>query len=827
MTTRHLERMFHPTSVVLIGARQQPESVAAVVAQNLFATGFPGERFLVTPHHVTIEGVRTSADIASLPTVPDLAVIATPMETVPGVIAALGERGTKAAVVLTTGDREGVDDRSRALQTAMLEAARPHLLRIVGPNGLGIMVPGAKLNASIGHIQPLPGSLAFVAQSGAVVSSVLDWATARRVGFSHLVSLGDMADVDVGDMLDYLTHELHTRAILLCLEAITQARKFMSAARAAARIKPVVVVKVDRCAAGAPAAPFHPAALASADAVYEAAFRRAGILRVNDMQALFDVVETLAMTRPFPGDRLAIVTNSGSMGKLASDALMAQGGRLAQLSPQTSQRLRVLQATTGPQENPVDIGDDAPANRYAEVLEALFSDREVGAMVVLNCPTAFASRTEAAQAVIETVHTQGMQAQTRGLFTCWLGEQTAGASRQALIDKGIATYPTPEEAVHAYMQMVRYRQIQELLMETPPTISEAFTPDTAKARYVVENALAEERSWLAQHEVNAVLAAYGLPVVPTQATLPTMQGPYAYTLRLGMIDDALFGPVLAFGQGGAAGEACRDTALALPPLNMLLARDMMSHTHIYRLLEGHGEILAAAREAIALALVKVSQLICDIAEIVALDIHPLLANNQGVMAFGAGIHVVHATQAASARLAICPYPIALQEELTLPDGTTLLLRPIRPEDEPAYQLLFQQLSLDEIRLRFFRPIKLLSHAMAAYLTQIDYDREMALVLTSAADARAAELYGEVRMSAEPNQERAEFALLIRQDMTGKGLGPLLLRRMIDYARSRGIGELYGEVLSDNRTMLRLCRAFGFTLQAVPGDPGVIRVTLPL
>jgi acyl-CoA synthetase (NDP forming) len=766
MTTRHLDRMFHPASVALIEANPQPGSVAAIVAQNLFAAGFPGETFLVTPHPTTLEGVPTYPDIASLPTAPDLAVLVTAPETVPETIAALGQRGTKAAVVLTAGCREGAPDPSRSWHLAMVQAARPHLLRIMGPNGLGIMVPGAKLNASMGHLHPLPGSLAFVAQSGAVVSAVLDWATARRVGFSHLVSLGDMADVDVGDMLDYLAHEPHTRAILLCLEAITQARKFMSAARAAARMKPVVVVKAGHFPAGVPATCSHHETFIRADAVYDAAFRRAGMLRVNDVQALFDVVETLAMIRPFPGDRLAIVTNSSSMGNLATDALLAQGGRLAQLSPDTVQRLRVLQPTIGCQENPVDIGDNAPASRYAEVLEALYSDREVGAMVVLNCPTAFASRTDAAQAVIETVHKQGIKAHTRGLFTCWLGEQTAEASRQVFIDKGIATYPTPEEAVHAYMQMVQYRQSQELLLETPPTVSEAFTPDTATARYVVEKALAEKRCWLAAHEAHAVLAAYGIPIVSTQMPPPTGPWPHAQTLRLGMIEDALFGPVLVCGQGGAAGEGCRDTALALPPLTLLLAREMMSRTHIYRLLAGNGETPAVDLEAIAVTLLKVSQLVCDIGEITVLDINPLLASNQGVLALAARMQVGRATRPASARLAICPYPTALQETLTLPDGTTLVLRPIRPEDEPAYQALFQQLSLDDIRSRFFRPMKLLSHALAASLTQIDYDREMALVLTRPADTRAAELYGEVRMSAEPSQERAEFALLLRQDMTG-------------------------------------------------------------
>jgi acetyltransferase len=896
MTTHHLEGMFHPTSVAVIGASQEPGSVGAIVVRNLFGAGFDGEIFPVTPHYATIEGARTFPDIARLPTIPDLAIIATPLETVPGVIAALGQRGTNAAVVLTGGSGEAGNERRHTLQTAMLEAARPHLLRILGPHCLGIMVPGGKLNASVGHIHPLPGTLALVVQSDAVLTSVLDWATAHHIGFSHLVSLGDMADVDVGDMLDYLATEPQTRAILLYIETITQARKFLSAARAAARIKPVIAVKASCYAADVPAAMSHLGALIGTDAIYDMAFRRAGVLRVNNVQALFDVVETLAMIRPFPGDRLAIVTNSRSIGKLAIDALSEQGGRLARLSPETLQRLPPLPGTEFP-ENPVDIGDAAPARRYAEVFEALCTDQDVDAMLILNCPTALACRTAAAQAVITAVEQQRTRGWRRGLFTCWLGEHTAGAARQALTEKGIPTYPTPEEAVRAFTQMVRYRHSQELLMQTPPTVPDTFTPETAQALHVVETALAAERSWLATHETRAVLAAYGIPIVTTRVaqtpeeaaqlaaevqgaialTLlsldiadkaevggvalhletpaavreaamamlalvrrvrpeariegwtvqPMFPWPHAQVLRIGMFDDALFGPVLVFGHDGTALPVSQERALALPPLNMHLARDMMAHTNISQLLGGYGGPSAAALETLALTLVKVSQLICDRPEIAALDMHPLLASPQGIIALDARIHVVRATRPGAARLAICPYPKELEETLHLPDGTTLLLRPIRPEDEPAWQVLFQQLSMDEIRLRFFRPMKRLSHELAACLTQLNYDREMALVLAGTAASGTAELYGEVRVMAEPNNEQAEFAMLIRRDMTGKGLGPLLLRRIIDYAKQRGIRQMYGEVLSENRAMLRLCQAFGFILKAVPNDPGVIRATLSL
>jgi acetyltransferase len=889
--------MFHPTSVAVIGASQEPGSVGAIVVRNLFGAGFGGAIFPVTPHYATIEGARTFPDIAHLPTMPDLAVIATPLETVPGVIAALGQRGTTAAVVLTGGAGEAGNAQRHTLQRALVEAAQPHRVRILGPHCLGIMVPGAKLNASVAHLHPLPGTLALVAQSNAVVTSVLDWATAHHIGFSHLVAVGDMVDVDVGDMLDYLATEPQTRAILLYIETLRHARKFLSAARAAARMKPVIAVKAGRGAADVPAALAHLGALSGTDAVYDVALRRAGILQVNDVQALFDVVATLAMIPPFPGDRLAIVTNSRSLGMLAIDALIEQGGRVARLSPETVQRLLPLLPGTASPEHPVDIGDAAPAHRYAAVFEALCTDPDVGAVLVLNCPTAFACRTAAAQAVIAAVAQQRTRGWRRGLFTCWLGEHTAGAARQAFTDKGIPTYLTPEEAVRAFTQMVRYRHNQELLMQTPPSMPDTCTPETAQALHVVETALAAERSWLTAPEARALLAAYGIPVVTTRVaqtpeeaaqlatevqgamavTLlapdiaekaevggialhlatpaavreaamamlasvrrvrpearvegwtvqPMLPWPQALALRLSLVDDALFGPVLVLGHAGTALSGSQARALALPPLNMPLARDMLAHPPIAQLLEGYGGLPAAAIETLALILVNVAQLICDRPEIAALDLHPLLASPQGIIALDARIHVVRATRPGAARLAICPYPKELEETLHLPDGTTLLLRPVRPEDEPAWQVLFQQLSMDEIRLRFFHPMKRLSHELAACLTQLDYDREMALVLAGTAASGAAELYGEVRMMAEPNQERAEFALLIRRDMTGKGLGPLLLRRIIDYAKQRGIRQMYGEVLSDNRAMLRLCQAFGFTLTAVPNDPGVIRATLSL
>ena len=434
MTIRNLDYLFKPQSVALIGASKEPSTVGAVLAHNLFNSGFDGPIMPVNPKHKAIEGVLTYANAESLPMTPDLAVIATPPETVPGLVAAFGERGTKAAVVITAGFGEGGDRAGADLRQAMLDAARPHTMRIVGPNCLGIMVPGAGLNASFAHIQPIPGRLAFVTQSGAMVTSVLDWATARSIGFSHFVSFGGMSDVDFGDMLDYLAGEPEVRGILLYIEAVTHARKFMSAARAASRLKPVIVIKAGRHAATANAVVSHTGAMAGRDAVYDAAFRRAGMLRVNDIGGLFGAVETLAMAQRPMGDRLAVLTNGGGVGVMAVDALLDYGGRLAELSEATTSALDAVLPPTWSRGNPVDIIGDAPPERYAKALEILLENTETDAILVLNCPTAITKGEAAARAVVDTI-----SGKKRCVLTSWLGEDAARDARQMFAEHRIPT----------------------------------------------------------------------------------------------------------------------------------------------------------------------------------------------------------------------------------------------------------------------------------------------------------------------------------------------------------------------------------------------------
>ena len=511
MSIRNLEHLFRPQSVAVIGASETPRSVGATVLHNLVVGKFAGPILPVNPKYRELAGIKVYPTVASLPTVPELAVICTPPATVPTLIGELGACGTKAVIVITAGLGMTKDAQGKSLKEAMLAAAKPHLLRILGPNCVGLLVPALRLNASFAHTGALPGKIAFVSQSGALVTAVLDWAKSRGIGFSRFVSLGDSTDVDCGDVLDYLGSDAETHAILLYIESITAARKFMSAARAAARNKPVLVVKAGRAAEGARAAASHTGALAGSDDVYDAAIRRAGMLRVFSTDNLFDAVETLARARPLSGDRLAIMTNGGGPGVMATDALIGAQGRLAALSPETLSRLDAILPPTWSRGNPVDIIGDAPTGRYVQTLQILLEDPQTDAVLFIHAPTAIVPSTEIAAAVAPVVK----QAQ-RNVLACWLGGDAVRQAGDTFEEAGIPTYDTPEEAVRAFVQIVQYRRNQDLLMEVPPSRSAEFVHDREKAQAVVKGALADGRAMLSEPEAKAVLAAYSIPVVDTR-----------------------------------------------------------------------------------------------------------------------------------------------------------------------------------------------------------------------------------------------------------------------------------------------------------------------
>ena len=884
MTVRNLEFLFRPASVVVVGASDRAHSVGSTVIQNLLNAGFDGPIWPVNLKHSTVAGRTAYRSVASLPSAPQLGVVCTPPHTVPGIISELASIGTRAAVVVTGG-------LARNLVVAMLDAARPHLLRILGPNCVGLLVPGVKLNASFAQGQALPGRIAFVSQSGALATAMLDWAASHRVGFSHFISLGDSADVDFGDVIDYLASDPDTRAILLYVESITSARKFMSAARAAARNKPVIAVKAGRVPEGARAATSHTGALAGRDDIYEAALARAGILRVDTTLELFDAAETLARAKPLRGNRLAIMTNGGGPGVMATDFLVAGGGRLAALTDSTLRALDLALPATWSRANPVDIIGDAPVERYVAALRALLNDTECDAVLFIHAPTAIVASRDIASECAPLI-----QESRRNVFGCWMGGRDTSEATTLFNDAGAPTYATPEDAVRGFLQLDRYHRSQELLMETPPSIAEDFVPDARAARSVIETVLAQGRSMLSEAEAKQVLAAYGIPVVETQvaadadaaaglaaqigfpvvvkivspnishksevggvalglqsedqvraaaraissrcaqirpdatvigfAVQPMVDAARSHELIVGVALDPVFGPVILFGQGGTAVEVVGDKAIALPPLNLALARELIRRTRVSRLLDGYRDRPAVDREALQLALVKISQLTIDLPEVAELDINPLLAAPAGIIALDARARVMRATSSGSDSLVIRPYPAELEEESTLA-GRKVLLRPIRPEDEPEHRELLAHVAPEDMVYRFFCARREFAHSELARFTQIDYDREMAFIATARKADGQSETLGVARAIADPDNTSAEFALLVRSDFQGKGLGRALLSKLLRYCQIRGTKRLVGEVLSSNKRMLALCASLGLARGPTPMDLNVVRVSVEL
>ena len=894
MTTRNFDALFRPKAIALIGASNHPNSVGAVLARNLQSGGFDGPIMAVNPHETAIGSVLSYRSVAELPVTPDLAVLATPPATIPGLIAELGERGCRAAVVVTAGFGEGGRAAGEALRLDMLKAARPHLLRIVGPNCIGFMSPHAGINASFAQLAPKAGDVAFLSQSGALVTAVLDWAAGRDLGFSHIVSLGDMSDVDFGDLLDHLAQDEATRSILLYVESIKEARKFMTAARIAARAKPVIVIKSGRSQSGARAALSHTGALAGADAVYDAAFRRAGMLRVYELREIFEAAETLSRNLVVRGDRLTILTNGGGAGVLAADALDARGGRLAALSPEVKAALDAVLPAAWSQANPIDIIGDASGKRYADALGALMTNPDQDAILVMNCPTGLVAPDEASAAVLGSVGKEP----SPPLLTCWLGDATARIGREQFSQAGLATYETPDDAVRAFMHLVDYRRNQDLLLETPPA-GVLIAPEARQsARALVERVLAEGRTLLSEAESKQLLAAYGIPVVETRLAKDTADAvriageiggacalkiaspdithksdvggvrlnlrgpaevetaaasilqavaghapgariegftvepmivrPAATELIVGLIDDGVFGPVVLFGKGGTAVEILSDRALGLPPLNTVLARDMIERTRVAKLLNGYRDVPAADMAAIERVLIRLADLAVDLPELAELDINPLLADADGVLALDARVVVRAAAAGTDRRLAIKPYPADLEHEIEVKGSLRLRVRAIRPEDEPALVEMSRRSTPEDMRLRFFDAMKSIPHRLAARLSQIDYDREMALVaIDQAKDERGDEIVGVVRVICDPDIVQGEFAVMVRSDMKGRGLGYALMQEMLAWARERGLARVIGEVLPENATMLKMARELGAAVAPISPDGRSVRVTFDL
>ncbi len=892
MTIRNLEGAVNPKSIAVIGASDRDGSVGQMVMKNITEGGFSGHIWPVNPKYKTVAGLACHGSIAELPDAPDFAVIITPAPTVPGIITQLAERGCRAAVIITAGLTS-----ANGLKQAMLDAAKPYLFRIIGPNTIGLLVPTAGLNASFSHIAPEPGSIALLSQSGAIVTSLIDWAAEKSIGFSQIVSLGDMADVDVGDYLDLLAGDFATKAIVLYLESIPEPRKFMSAARAAARVKPVIAVKSGRHAEAAKAAQTHTGALSGADRVTDAALRRAGILRVRDLDSLFGATETISRYKPLTRARTAIVTNGGGAGVLAVDQLMDRGSVLADISDETIRVLDEALPSNWSRANPIDIIGDAPAERYVAAVKAAAADPEVDVIIVMNCPTALASPVEAARAVAELAQ-KGL-INGKPVLACWLGGKTARLGWALLEEAGIACFDTPAEVAAAVSYLVDWSRAQAQLMRVPESRTHQKDGHRGKVQAIFEAVAKDGRAMLTEPEAKAAIAAYGIEVpetlvartlkdveamartilessprmaikllsrkishksdiggvvlnveTPKQARAaasaikkrlqerhagmtpdgfslqPMIERKQANELILGVNRDSAFGPVILFGAGGIAVEVMDDTAIGLPPLDTVLAGDLVDATRIGRLLAGFRDRKPADRQAILSALIALSDMIVDFPCILSMDINPLLADSDGVIALDARIQIEPGRVDESGPnpdLAIRPCPAGWETTVNV-DDQDWIMRPITPADVSLYPDFLAKIAPDDIRFRFLAPRKHFPDQMLLRLTQLDYDREMAFLLL---DGASGALAGIARLSADPDREKAEYAILVRSDLQGRGLGWALMQQLIVYATADGLKQIEGLILKDNTRMIDMCRAIGFRLHESSSQADVVFATLDL
>lgn len=884
-----LEPFFSPAAVAVIGASGTPGSVGSILIRNLLANPFGGVVYPINPRRHAVHGVRCYATLADVPDRVDLAVVATPAATVPDMIRQCVEQKVKAAIIISAGFAE-LGAEGRALEQQIKELSQQRL-RIIGPNCLGLIHPPSNLNASFAATMARPGRVALLSQSGAICTAILDWAREKNIGFSSFVSVGSMLDVDFADLLDYFGDDATTRSIILYMESIGDVRGFLSAARNVARTKQVIVVKAGRHEAGARAAASHTGALAGADAVFDAAFRRAGVLRVASIPELFQLSEILA-TQPQPrGPALAIITNAGGPGVMATDALMLGGGQLAQLSADSLTTLNKVLPPFWSHANPIDVLGDATPERYRQAAEICARDPNVQGLLVLLTPQAMTDPTETARHIAHFAQLEG-----KPVLACWMGGEDVRAGQRILNHCGIPTFSAPEDAIGAFLHMVQYRRNQELLYETPAALPADNPPDQARAQQIITNVRKAGRTLLTEIEAKALLSAYGIPVTATAAaltadsavrvaermgypvvlkllsqtithksdvggvqlnlgneqavrqafetiqsnlqqhhpavafegvTVQPMVRDRGYELIVGSTVDAQFGPVILFGAGGILVEILQDRALALPPLNSTLALRLIERTHIYKALQGVRGQKAVDLAALESLLVRFSQLLCELADIQEIDMNPVLATPEHVVAVDARVLLCPPDLPPEQRpkLAIQPYPNQYITPFTLNDGTAVTIRPIRPEDEPLLIAFHAGHSEHTIRMRFFSMVKKLSRESLIRLCHLDYDRDIALVAVERANGQEC-FCGVARFFMDPETHMAEFALVVGDAWQGKGLGRHLMQRLIAVARDKGVRELVGDVLAENHQMLQLVEELGFTQQPAD-DPSIVPVQLPL
>ena len=879
MGTENLDKIFNPRRIAVIGASDKEESLGAKLLRNMIGVGYKGVVYPVNPFRPTVQGITAYPNIKKIPRQVDLAIVATPAHTVPQIIDECGTCGVQGIVIVSAGFREAGEE-GKALEKQILRTRREYNMRIIGPSSLGVMRPRSRLNVTFANRSANPGKIAFISQSAALCASVLDWASAAHIGFSSVVSVGSMLDVDFGDLIDYFGTDPQTTSIVLYVESIKNARKFMSAARGFARTKPIVVVKAGRFRESAEAALCHTGALCGSDAVYDAAFRRAGVVRVDAIEDLFNCAEALAMQPNPEGPRLTIITNAGGPGILATDFLIAKGGKLSKLSDDTVQVLKDTLPSYCSIMNPVDILEESNTDRFSRVMEICFQDTNSDGFLVIYTPQGAADPVETAKAIVEQ-----SRKTLKPVITALMGEDDCWKARRILRRRGVPAFATPEHAVATFMYMYNYTGNLELLYETPEELSVEMSIPTF-LKEVLRRAADEGRRVLSLHESLQFLETYKIPIVETvfartasEAISAASRIGYPIVMKaispqiihksraeavvlnlwsdtqvetsfnnlagniqkhqskavfqgvaiqpmilkktcevlIGSKRDPHFGPVIAFGLGGTTVEITRNVNMGFPPLNQVLARRLMENTAIQRFLDSQG--CSASQKLLEEILVRFSQLLVDFPEIKEIDVNPIIVSENEATAVDARIVVDTRRRLREHQyhkhMIIAPYPKKHVTKWGLKDGRSVTLRPIRPEDENLVYDLFQSLSEETMRFRFFQVIKDLSHQILTRYCNIDYDREIAIVAQEEEDERR--IIGISRLIMEPGRRRGEFAVVVGDQWQGFGLGSRLIDHILEVGRDMGLETISGDVLSANLKMIDLCTRKGFKMELVDED----------
>ncbi|XAW88254.1 bifunctional acetate--CoA ligase family protein/GNAT family N-acetyltransferase [Vibrio sp. CDRSL-10 TSBA] len=875
----NLSQLLKPKSVAVIGASVRPFRAGNIVMKNLLQGGFDGAIMPVTPYYPSVCGVLAYKTIEALPLVPDIAILCTHASRNTAIFQQLAEKGVSCVIVLSS-DMHTLDAQGNEIQQQCQAIAKSAGMRILGPNSLGLILPWVNFNGSFSPVTALKGNIAFISQSAAVCTTILDWANDKEIGFSAFVSLGNASDIEFSDLLDCLSTDKHTDAILLYVDTIQDARRFISAARAASRNRRILVLKGGRTSAGRKAAQMHTGGDDTLDIIYDSAIRRSGMLRVNNSHELFAAVETLTHSVPLRGERLAIITNGGGPAIMAIDTLLERGGKLAELEESVYEKLNQCLPQSWSHSNPIDIVGDGDHTRYVNALKAVLDGDNIDAILIMHSPSAIAQSEQTAQAIVDVIKSHP-RSRRFNILTNWSGEQTARPARQIFAQAGIPTYRTPESAVVAFMHLVEYRRNQKQLMETPTTAEAVHVSEVNSAKQWIDEHLQDsDQVELDTHQIGSLLKCFNFSVLPTwiasdaseavhiaetigypvavklrspdithksdvqgvmlnlrnsaevanaaQAILDRTQITYPSAnihgllvqgmaklaggeeLRIKVKHDNTFGPVILLGQGGSEWNEAIDAAAALPPLNMILARYL-----IVRAIRG-GKIrlqklpVPIDVDGLSEFLVRISQMVVECPQVHELDIHPVLVNGSQFTILDADLTLKRFNGDAQGRLAIRPYPSEMAEEVTAKDGDVVTIRPILPEDEPDHAAFIKKVSKEDLYKRFFSDVGEFNHEALANLTQIDYDREMAFVAVTHQGDKP-EIIGVSRALINPENTDAEFAILIRSDLKGKGLGKILMGKIIDYCRSKGTLQMSGMTMPTNRGMLGLAKGLGFAV----------------